>query len=180
MSIAEYFNIIIDPIKEVLTFMHQIFIPLNGLSMKRYILFLTLMFLIINTYGQHSKDSVAIRLLLERESATWRSGDIKAHADCWHIQPYSRILVSTADGTILDIPPDVMIHPPVNSVGKGGTSVNSNYKMSIKGNNAWVSHNEESTAEDGTKTYSLEIRMLERIHGQWKLVGQSIHIYKPK
>jgi hypothetical protein len=26
--------------------------------------------------------------------------------------------------------------------------------MNISGNNAWVSHNEESTAEDGTKNFT--------------------------
>jgi hypothetical protein len=122
----------------------------------------------------------AIKALLEKESATWRSGDIKEHADCWHIQPYSRILVSTADGTVLDVPPSFMINPPANSIGHGGTSINSNYKMSIHGNNAWVSHNEESTDKDGKKSYSFEIRILEKINGKWKLVAQSIHLYVPK
>jgi hypothetical protein len=133
---------------------------------------------LIAANSQSVTDEAAIKRLLEKESSTWRAGDIEGHAACWKIQPYSKILVSTGDSVVLDIPPDVMIHPPTNMVGKGGTSVNSNYKMSIHGNNAWVSHNEESTAIDGKKTYSYEIRMLEKIKGQWKLVGQSIHISK--
>jgi len=28
------------------------------------------------------------------------------------------------------------------------------------------------------KTYSHEIRLLEKINGNWKLVGQTIHVYK--
>ena len=134
----------------------------------------------MNLNAQNDKDSIAIQQLLEKESATWRSGDIKGHADCWHIQPYSRILISTGDGTVLDIPPNVMINPPANNIGQGGTSVNNDYRMSIHGNNAWVSHQEESMAIDGVKTFSYEIRILEKIEGQWKLVGQSIHVYKPK
>lgn len=122
----------------------------------------------------------AIKELLVKESATWRSGDIKEHADCWHIQPYSRILVSNADGTVLDVPPSFMINPPANSFGHGGTFINSNYKMSIHGNNAWVSHNEESADKNGKKSYSFEIRILEKINGKWKLVAQSIHLYVPK
>ena len=51
--------------------------------------------------------------------------------------------------------------------------------MSIQGDHAWVSHNEVSIAKDGTKTYSHEIRMLEKVGGAWKLVGQSIHQYLP-
>ncbi len=50
--------------------------------------------------------------------------------------------------------------------------------MSIHGNDAWVSHDEVSTAADGQKSYSYEIRMLEKVDGDWKLAGQSIHLYK--
>jgi hypothetical protein len=125
-----------------------------------------------------NEDAAAIKKLLEKESATWRSGDSVAHAACWQIRPYSTILVSTADGKFYDVPPEMMIHPAPGSMGKGGTSINSNYKISIHGIGAWVSHDEVSTAADGTKSYSKEIRMLEKVNGNWKLVGQSIHLYK--
>jgi hypothetical protein len=129
-------------------------------------------------YSQ-SEEEQAIKQLLEKESSTWRSGDIKGHASCWSIQPYSRILSSTGDGTVFDIPPEVMINPPANIFGKGGTSRNTNYKMNISGNNAWVCHDEESTAIDGKKTLTTEFRILEKINGSWKLVAQSIHARKP-
>ncbi|HEY5407326.1 MAG TPA: hypothetical protein VIJ92_09565 [Ginsengibacter sp.] len=118
------------------------------------------------TLAQVSSDSIAIVQLLQKESAMWRSGDVTVHAQCWHIQPYSRILVSTSDGKVLDVSPDLMIHPPAGSMGKGGTSINSNYKISINGTTAWVSHNEKSTATDGKETFSYEMRMLEKINGQ--------------
>lgn len=131
-------------------------------------------------YSQKTEESELIKKVLEKESATWRAADSKGHSDCWYIQPYSRILVSTADGTAIDVPPTAMINTDPSSMGKGGYSVNTNYKMSINGNSAWVSHDEESTANDGKKTFSYEIRMLEKIKGKWKLVGQSIHLYNPK
>ena len=128
----------------------------------------------------YSSEADAIKKLLEKESATWRSGDIKGHAECWKIQPYSRILVSTGDGNVIDVPPGNMISPPGQKMGTGGSSVNTNYKINISGDNAWVSHNEESTSNEGTQTASYEIRILEKINNEWKLVGQSIHIIKPK
>lgn len=123
-------------------------------------------------------DTIKIKALLERESATWRSGDVKGHADCWQIQPYSTILVSTSDGGFIDVPPGFMLNPPAGSMGKGGYAVSSHFKISIHENSAWVSHDEISTATDSTKSYSSEIRLLEKINGQWKLVGQSIHVYE--
>ena len=124
------------------------------------------------------EESDTIKQLLEKESATWRSGDSKAHASCWHIQPYSKILSSTPDGKTFDVPPQEMVKIRPNTIAPGGSSINTNYKMSIHGKTAWVSHDEVSTAKDGKKTYSYEIRLLEKINGEWKLVGQSVHAYK--
>ena len=132
--------------------------------------------LIFLSCNSKTEESQAIKNLLEKESATWRSGDSKAHAACWQIQPYSKILISTVDGKVLDIPATEMIKPIAYS--SGGTSMNTNYKMGIYSDNAWVSHDEVSIAKDGKKSYSHEIRQLEKINGDWKLVGQSIHSYK--
>jgi len=132
--------------------------------------------LIFLSCNPQADESQAIKSLLEKESATWRSGDSKAHAACWHIQPYSKILISTAEGKMLDIPAEDIVKPIANA--SGGTSKNTNYKMSIHDDNAWVSHDEVSIAKNGKKNYSQEIRLLEKINGNWKLVGQSIHAYK--
>nr|WP_314836143.1 endo-arabinase [uncultured Flavobacterium sp.] len=129
-------------------------------------------------YSQKTDEAESIKKLLEKESATWRAQDSKGHTECWHIQPYSRILVSTLEGKTYDVPPAAMIDTKPEAMGNGGFAVQTNYKMSINGDTAWVSHDEESTSKEGKKTLSYEIRMLEKIKNQWKLVGQSIHIYK--
>ena len=129
-------------------------------------------------YSQKTDEAESIKKLLEKESATWRAQDSKGHTECWHIQPYSRILVSTLEGKTYDVPPAAMIDSKPEAMGNGGFAVQTNYKMSINGDTAWVSHDEESTSKEGKKTLSYEIRMLEKIKNQWKLVGQSIHIYK--
>lgn len=129
-------------------------------------------------YSQKTDEAESIKKLLEKESATWRAQDSKGHTECWHIQPYSRILVSTLEGKTYDVPPAAMIDSKPEAMGNGGFAVQTNYKISINGDTAWVSHDEESTSKEGKKTLSYEIRMLEKINNQWKLVGQSIHIYK--
>jgi TolB protein len=140
-----------------------------------------LVFLIIlqgKIYGQ--KDSLAIVQVLEKEGTTWRTGDVKAHAEYWAERPNGRILISTADGRSLDIPPSVMINPPANMVGNGGFSFHTNYKMSIGDKSAWVSHDEVSVDKFGKESLTREIRLLENINSQWKLVGQSAHAYNPE
>ena len=129
-------------------------------------------------YSQKIDEEAVIKKLLEKESATWRAKDVKGHTDCWHIQPYSRILVSLPNGQTIDVSPTAMQNEKPESMGNGGFAVNSNYKMNINKNNAWVSHDELSTDTEGKRTWSYEIRLLEKIKGQWKLVGQSLHIYK--
>jgi hypothetical protein len=138
----------------------------------------TQLFLIIILISCNPKtdDRSEIIKLLEKESATWQAGDMKGHADCWHIQPYTRILVSMPDGSMIDVPPAKVITP--SNMGNGGVSVQTNYKMNISGNNAWVSHDEVSTSKSGQKSFSSEFRILEKINNEWKLVGQSIHVYK--
>jgi TolB protein len=147
--------------------------------MKKYSFSLLLIFSLTIIHGQLSQDSVAIVRLLQKEAATWRSGDIKAHADCWQVRPYSRILASTADGRNLDIAPSIIVNPPANLAGNGGHAVLSNFKMSINSDNAWVSHDEVSISKDGKEAYTREFRMLEKVNSQWKLVGQSTHSYTP-
>ena len=142
-------------------------------------LFLFLSFTATSCSQSVVDEPAAIRHLLEQESATWRAGDVAGHAACWHLQPYSRVLISTIDGKFLDVPPALLVTPSA-SMGQGGTSVNSNYRMNIAGNTAWVSHEEESTAKNGQKSYSTEIRLLEKLDGHWKLVGQSIHLHGPQ
>jgi hypothetical protein len=129
-------------------------------------------------YSQQIDEETAIKKLLEKESATWRAKDVQGHTDCWYIQPYSRILVSLPNGQTIDVPPTAIQNEKPETMGNGGFAVNSNYKMSINQNSAWVSHDELSTDAEGKRTWSYEIRLLEKIKGQWKLVGQSLHIYK--
>ncbi len=146
--------------------------------MKKLILFGLLFFAFLACQNSDN-DINAIKKLLEKESKTWRAGNYKEHAACWHIQPYGRVLVSTTTGQSFEIAANEIINPKA-KMGNGGAAKNSNYNIQINGKTAWVSHDEVSTAKDGQKTYSHEIRLLEKINGSWKLVAQSIHQYVPK
>jgi hypothetical protein len=136
-------------------------------------------FLLACTYArsQSDQDSVAIVKLLEKAATTFRSGDAKGYADCWQVRPYSVVLVSTADGKSMSVSADMMVKPSPH-MGKGGFATATNYKMSIHTDNGWTSFDEVSTAKDGTKSYSHEMWMVEKINNEWKLVAASMHFYK--
>jgi TolB protein len=147
--------------------------------MKKYLVLFQLL-IVGNALGQSAKDSLAIIQLLEKEGATWRMGDAKSHAECWAVKPNGRVLISTTDGRVLDIPSDRIANAPASMMNGGGFSIHSNYKMSIGNTSAWVIHDEVSIGKDGKETLSHEVRMLETIKGQWKLIGQSLHQYNPE
>ena len=146
---------------------------------KIYLLVIYLSLFSVSSFSQTEEEAAIIKLL-EKDSATWRSGDLEGHASCWAIKPYSRIVVSTADENVIEVPPAYMVSPPEGLAGKGGTFIHSNYEFSIQGNMAWVSHDEVSYSKEGQETKSIEFRMLEKIKGSWKLVGQSIHVLPPE
>lgn len=148
---------------------------LNDYSMKSILLFVFASGFATQVFCQ-TNDSTAIVRLLEKESATWRSGDTTAHAACWQIEPYTSIIVMIPDGKTFAVPVDKIIHPAPGATGQGGTSKNSNYTMSIHGSTALVTHNETSTSANGSVNHTYEVRMLEKINGQWKLTGQIIQV----
>lgn len=147
--------------------------------MKKIYLLLMLLAIVAISHSQSNKEEQAIKALLEKESATWRAKDVVGHAACWQIRPYSRILVSTGNGEVIDVPPMAMVQTKPENMGDGGSSVNSNYTFSIQQNSAWVSHEELSISATGKQTKTFEIRLLEKVDGEWKLVGQSIMVQQP-
>jgi hypothetical protein len=122
-----------------------------------------------------TNDSTQIVRLLEKESSTFRSGDSAAHADCWKIEPFSTVIIITADKTF-SIPAEKLAHATKENMGKGETSKNSNYIMNIHGNNALVTHHETSTTPSGVVSNTFEVRMLEKVNNDWKLTGQIIQV----
>lgn len=131
----------------------------------------------LSSYSQSADDSTAVVKLLEKAATTFRSGDAKGYADCWQLRPYSTILISADDGKAMSIPAEAMVQPS-QYMGQGGSATATNYKMAIHGDSGWTSFEEVSTAKDGTKTYSYEIWMVEKVSGKWKLVAASMHFYK--
>lgn len=143
------------------------------------LLLLSCLMLGIATLHAQSADEAAIKQAIEAETRTWHAGDMAANRAFWHIQPYSVAMISMPDGTHFKLGAEEMKKPDPAVMGSRAVSVNTNYLISVQGTSAWSSHDQVTTSPDGQKTYTHELRMLEKISGTWKIVGMSVHVYKP-
>lgn len=126
-----------------------------------------------------SADETAIQKVCETETRAWLSSDATSFNNCWQVRPYTRILVTTEDGQTFAIGADQMKAATASAMGGGGSFVNSNYLFHVEGNSAWVTYDEVKTDAKGPHP-SHEMRLLEKVNGQWKIVGMSVHHYKAK
>ncbi len=145
--------------------------------MNKFWLLLTVLF-VTSLQAQTASDTLDILNLLEKESRTWRSGDVAGHTECWQERPYNKIWVNRGGGELLDIPASRIIHPSDEMIGQGGQAYLSNLQMNIFGDRAWVNHDEVSVDVEGKEVYTHELRFLEKVEGAWKLVGQSLYPYE--
>jgi hypothetical protein len=145
--------------------------------MKKHLLIILLAALTALASTQTTEES-DIKKVCESETSSWLSGDLKSYEDCWKVQPYSFVLVSLEDGTLVSLTADQISSPDPKVMGGGGTFENTQYNIRINGNNAWAAYNEVKTSPKGEQMHSKEVRMLEKIDGKWKIVGISVHHYK--
>lgn len=146
--------------------------------MKKIFSLIALLSVSAYIFGQQEKEELAIKKLLEKEGAAYRMGDKAQYISGWHLKPYNKVLVSTADGRTIEFDPKANFGPETKFEGSGGFSIHSNHQFAIQGNAAWVKHDEVSISKTGQRNFSKEIRLLEKVNKQWKLVGQSIHGYR--
>jgi hypothetical protein len=126
-----------------------------------------------------SADETAIKKVCEAETRAWLDKDLTTFNNCWLVQPYSRAVVTTEEGQIINISGAQMQGLQAEAMGGEGTFTNSNYQIHVDGNMAWAYYDEVKTDSKG-KHSSYEFRMLEKVNGVWKIVAMSVHHYKAK
>jgi hypothetical protein len=150
---------------------------------KKMIIFLFVCVLSMTYSFAQTADEKAIKAVCEAETKAWHAGDKATHAACWNIADYSRTYVSTTDGMDIVVMPTEMKNPTpeaLAAMGSGATFSNSNYNLRVNGNMALITYDQVSTAKDGKKFYSHEIRNLEKVNGAWKIILVSVHSYNSK
>ncbi len=125
-------------------------------------------------------DETAIKAVCEAETRTWLDGNKKGHDACWHIQPYSLVMVSLPDGTFISVSGTDINAIEEKAMGGGGTFSNTNYVVKVNGNTAWASFDQAGADGKGNKKTSKELRILEKVGDSWKIVVMNAHLYTPK
>lgn len=146
--------------------------------MKIFLLTLTCLLASLTALHAQTADETAIKQLIEAETRAWHARDVAAFKSCWYIQPYFAVFSSGPDFHV-SVTPEMFNSLTPEGMGNGSVCTNSNYRISVKENVAWSAHDQVNTSPQGEKRYSHEIRILEKINGTWKIVGSSIHTYKP-
>jgi ketosteroid isomerase-like protein len=156
---------------------------LNITEMKK--MFFPLLFLfasLLTTQAQTTTDEAAIKAVCETETKAWIAGDTKGMRACFKVQPYSMFLLSLPDGTHSHESAEEMkanMDKEVVSVFPDATFVTSNHRIHASGDMGWLTYDQVITSKDGTLTHTHELRIVEKHSGAWKVVGASVHGYKP-
>jgi hypothetical protein len=156
-------------------------IKFRFMKIQSFFLFLSIALLSATAVFAQSADEAAIKKVIEAETAAFQVGELELWKSFWQIQPYTRALSTRADGVHFDITQEMLKNPPQGVLGRGSSCVNTNYliHISTNGDMAWSSFDQVETRKDSTKAYAHQMRILEKINGAWKLVGSSVHWYKP-
>ncbi|MBL7814161.1 MAG: nuclear transport factor 2 family protein [Saprospiraceae bacterium] len=136
--------------------------------------------LCLSTIYAQTADELAIQKLCETETQAWLSSDATTFNNCWQIRPYTRLLISTENNQTFAISADQMKAAQADAMGGGGSFANTNYLFHIDGNTAWVTYDEVKTDTKGLQHPSHELRLVEKVNGEWKIVGMSVHHYNPQ
>lgn len=150
--------------------------------MNKKIILSALLFLsaLLNAMHAQSADETAIKKVCEAETRTWLDGDKAGHAACWHVQPSSLVMVSLPDGTFITASGSDISATEDQGMGGGGSFTNSNYVIRISGNTAWATFDQTGADTKGNRMTAKELRILEKVNGEWKIVVMDAHLYQPK
>jgi ketosteroid isomerase-like protein len=125
-----------------------------------------------------SPDEIAIKKLIHDETLAFSKGDLDAFMACYANKPYTHFSAMTgAPGAAVLIAADgwetirAAFKPYFESAEGKAMSANfvqpnrSDWMIEVRGNTAWAKYNQSAASGK-----SLELRVLEKIDGQWKMV----------
>lgn len=152
--------------------------------MKKILFVLSILALSLGSAAAQSADETAIRTVIENESKAFHTNtDRTAFLGYWSVTPDTRLVYSGPADAHSTIPGDAMksaaasgqLPPADNAV-----SEMTNFVIKASGTVGWAAFDQKTTTPDGKSEYMREIRCMEKVRGEWKIVSSSVHQYMPK
>lgn len=133
-------------------------------------------------------DEAAIKAVVEKETTAWNARDAATMVSCWANTDYALTAVyhgvmERNNGVYFGPNPNKNLPETVKAIvatmGKpdGSTFKNENYVIRVTGKSAFAYFDQTTTTGDGSQRNAYQIRYLEKISGDWKIVymGSIIH-----
>jgi SnoaL-like domain len=132
------------------------------------------------TVNPAAVDEIAIKTVVEAETAAYHAGKIDIMLSHWNFAAYARGMATTLDGQTLYGEGDQLRQFFSTLTATNNTFANSNYNIKVGGDMAWATYDQKTMKADGsTALLSHEVRGLEKVNGVWKIILVSAHHYKP-
>ena len=153
-------------------------------QMKHFII-VSLLSAISFTGFAHANDEAAIKTVIEKETRSFDNADAEGMIVCWANTAYASSLVYYGGGIFYQTNPKLDLPTRYRTLMTGATPdgssfSNTGYVIHINQNSAFVYYDQNNTAKDGSKTYAHEVRNLEKIDGQWKIIYVGRVFYTPE
>jgi hypothetical protein len=117
------------------------------------------------------EEEAAIIKMMEADTKAFLAGDVAGLKNTWAFTPYTRGMAVSADGQKAYGGSGDEMSKWVESVKPTtATFANSNYNIRINGNMAWATYDQKITQQDKSSVVSHEVRCLEKINGNWRIV----------
>ena len=150
--------------------------------MKHFIIASVISVISITGFAQ-AKDEAAIKTVIEKETQSFGNADAEGMIASWANTAYASSLVYYGGGIFYQTNPKLDLPTRYRTLMTGATPDGSTfsdtgYVIHINQNSAFVYYDQTITAKDGSKTYAHEVRNLEKINGEWKLIYVGGGFYK--
>ncbi|MEO6038127.1 MAG: hypothetical protein ABIQ93_06910 [Saprospiraceae bacterium] len=133
---------------------------------------------LLAAFGRHDEEA-AIKAVIEKETASFFSGDLAAWASCYKQDAHTLVISASLDGPTVTQGWEA-VRKDAEEMHKGSPGPwkyqieRSNWRIQQSGNTAFALYDETLTFTDWPGThYNKEIRCLEKVGGAWKIVALS-------
>ncbi len=150
-------------------------------NISKTTLALCLSLLLLNAFAQ-SKDEMAIKNVIEKETDAWFARDAAKMQSYWAKVPQTTQCVSLlGDVVIFNTAESTKGKDPFTMTGnvpQKATVTRTDWNFRIVGNGAYVTYKEKDEVA-GVESLMYESRFMEKMDGLWKIVAVNAVAYKP-